>query len=353
MDIPIASHSINFPGYGMFWVANSISSTILGWNNRRVQEKAHERSIEFQREMERARTLTEDKKLQEEIAFKRRMVAVARQYRQEESAASFCTQMKAIELQTYLQHCWPLDPQLPYVILQETEQNRGGSLPLNVVLLRTPLLPQKKFGGANDLDLELYNKLEYNIMHDDVPCIGNLKYRKDACPKEDFRGGNASIMNIHFLMSQLPTLVVVPQYSNGKMNFKGAVWEAQAPRPLIRPLFGIDYSPIEALDSKDYREEVIDSIHTAISIITGAVRDSYMFLTQGKIPTMPHWLNDGSHQRMKEIVNRQADIKRFIRQENQNILDALDEKNMPHLLEVYTKEDIDGIKEQIKSNFLK
>ena len=164
MDIPIASHNINFPGYGMFWVANSISSTILGWNNRRVQEKAHERSIEFQREMERARTLTEDKKLQEEIAFKRRMVAVARQYRQEESAASFCTQMKVIELQTYLQHCWPLDPQLPYVFLQETEQNKGGNLPLNVVLLRTPLLPQKKFGGANDLDLELYNKLEYEVI---------------------------------------------------------------------------------------------------------------------------------------------------------------------------------------------
>lgn len=351
MDIPIASHNINFPGYGMFWVANSINSTILGWNNRRVQEKAHERSIEFQREMERARMLTEDNKLQEEIAFKRRMVTLARQYRQEELAASFCTQMKAVELQTYLQYCWPLDPQLPYVILQETEQSKGNSLPLNVVLLRTPLLPQKKFGGANDLDIELYNKLEYNIMHDDVPYIGNIKYRKDACQKEDLRGGNAIIMNIHFLMSQLPTLVIVPQYSNGKMNFKAAVWEAQASRPLIRNLFGFDFFPIDALESEDYRKEVIDLVHTAISIITGAVRDSYMFLTQGKVPTMPSWLNDDSHKWMKEIVNRQTDIKQFIRQENQNIWDALDEKNMPHLLEVYAKEDIDSIKEQVKSNF--
>lgn len=351
MDIPIVSHNINLPGYGMFWVANSISSTILGWNNRRLQEKAHERSIEFQREMERARLLTEDKKIQEEIAFKRRMAALARQYRQKEAATSFCTQMKSIELQAYLQHCWPLDPQLPFVILQETEQGKDNSLPLNVVLLRTPLLPLKKFGGANDLDAELYNNLEYSIMHDDIPYIGNLKYRKDACPKEDLRGGNACIMNIHFLMSQLPTLLIIPQYSNGKMNFKSAVWESQAPRPLIRTLFGIDYSPIDALESKDYQKEVIDSIHTAISIIIGTVRDSYMFLTQGKVPTMPSWLNDNSHKWMKDIVNKQSDFKQFIRQENQNILDALDEKNMPHLLEVYTKEDLNEIKEKVKSNF--
>ena len=50
-------------------------------------------------------------------------------------------------------------------------------------------------------------------------------------------------------------------------------------------------------------------------------------------------------------MNKQSDFKQFIRQENQNILDALDEKNMPHLLEVYTKEDLNEIKEKVKSNF--
>lgn len=335
----------------MFWVANSITSTLLGWNNRHLQEKTHERGQEFQLEMERAKNLTEDRKLQEEITFKRRMMTLARQYRQEESTAAFNAQMKAVELQCYLQQCWPLDPQLPYVLLQETE--KGGTVVnsrLNVVLMRTPLLPQKKYGGANDLDMELYNALEYIIMREDVPVIGDLKYRKDACIREDLRGGNVGIMNIHFLMSQLPTLVIVPQYCEGKLNFKGAVWEPQAARPLIRPLFGIDFSPEEALNSENYRQEVIEKLRTSVSVITGTVRDSYMLLTQGKTPTLPIWLNDSNHQSMKAITKQESNIQGFIRQECSNILEVLDENKTSHLLEVFSKEDIKEMKEQVGFN---
>ena len=83
MNIPIASQNINFPGYGMFWVANSISSTLLGWNNRRLQAQAHEKNQEFQLEMQRASLITNDERMRKEIAFKRRLVALAREQRQE------------------------------------------------------------------------------------------------------------------------------------------------------------------------------------------------------------------------------------------------------------------------------
>lgn len=36
MDIPIASQNINFPGYGMFWVANSVSSTLSGMEQQKI-----------------------------------------------------------------------------------------------------------------------------------------------------------------------------------------------------------------------------------------------------------------------------------------------------------------------------
>lgn len=351
MNIPIASRNINFPGYGMFWVANSVTSVLMGWNNRRLQDKAHERTQEFQLEMERARNLTEDQKIQEEIAFKRRMIALSRQYRQEESMTAFSTQMKAVELQNYLQQCWPLDSQLPYVILQEIENGQSITNPrLNVILMRTPLLPQKKYGGAHDLDMTLYNNMEYRILQEDVPFIKDLKYRKDACVKEDLKGGNASIMNIHFLMSQLPTLVIMPQCSGGKMLFKGAVWEPQAARPLIRSLFHIDFSPETALQSNNYRNEVIEKMHTAISVITGAVRDSYMLLTQGKAPTLSSWLNNDSHKEMKLIVAKEKGMQKFIKGEITNMLDALNEKNTPHLLEVFSRDDLNEMKEQVKLN---
>ena len=218
MDIPIASQNIRFPGYGMFWVANSISSTLLGWNNRRLQDKAHERNQEFQLEMERARCITDDERMQEDIAFKRRLVALAREQRQEVSRQSFNAQMQAIELKYYLQYCWPLDPLLPQTILHEIRNVAKNAAPrLNVILMHTPLLPLRAYGtDANAADAQIYKELEYTIKKNDIPLIGNVDFCKDACLKPDLSGGNASIMNIHFLMSQMPTLVISPQYRDGK-----------------------------------------------------------------------------------------------------------------------------------------
>ena len=354
MNIPIASQNINFPGYGMFWVANSISSTLLGWRNRHVQDKAHERNQEFQLEMERARHITDDKRMQEEIAFKRRLVALSREQRQEVAKASFISKLKLKELTYYLKYYWPLDQLLPEIILQEMQSDKGVSNPqLSVILMHAPLLPLRPYGSdANALDAGIYKDLEYAIKQEDVPLIGNVNYRKDACQRPDLTGGNASIMNIHFLMSQMPTLVIAPQYREGKMYLSGAVWEPQASRPLIRPLLNFDFNPVEAEKSLEYRQKMIDLLHASTSIITGAVRDSYMVLTQGGSPTLSALLNDRNHEDMKRLVMGDAGLKAFIKQENDNIIAALDEEKMPQLLEVFDKKDIEAIKELVRSNEL-
>lgn len=102
----------------------------------------------------------------------------------------------------------------------------------------------------------------------------------------------------------------------------------------------------------EYRNEVIELLHTCVSVITGAVRDSYMLLTQGKKPTLPTLLNDKEHAEMKRIVMGNAELKAFIKGENDNILAALDEEYTPQLLDVFDKNDIEAIKEQVKSNIL-
>lgn len=351
MNIPIASQNINFPGYGMFWVANSISSTLLGWRNRSLQEKAHEQNQEFQMEMERARHITEDERMQEEIAFKRRLVALAREQRQEAASESFIAQMKAIELKHYLQYCWPLDPLLPHAILHEIEDKVSVSNPrLNVILMHAPLLPLRAYGtDANPQDAGIYRDLEYSIKTNDEPLIENIDFRKDACLRSDLTGGNASIMNIHFLMSQMPTFVIAPQYREGKLHLSGAIWEPQAPRPLIRPLMSFDYDPVQAEKNIEYRQAMIELFHTITTVTIGAVRDSYVVLTQGGEPTLPKLLNDEMHVDMKRIVKENSGIKDFLMQEKNNIIAALDEKKMPQLLEVFDREDVEAIKKQMKS----
>ena len=351
MEVPIGQQHINFPGYGMFWVANSITSTVMGFANRHIQEKAAEHNLEFQREMEQASIISEDVKVQEEIAFKRRLLALSRQYRQEEGAKAFSTRMKSIELKAFLQKCWPLDPQLPYVFLDEIEKQQNNATPqsLNVILMHAPLLPIGKYGQANNGDIDLYEGLEYSIKNEDASYMGDVFFHKGACVKADTTGGNANIMNIHFLMNQLPTLVVSPRYIEGKMSFTGAVWEPQASRPMIRPLLSIDFEPVIANEDMNYRKQALDLYHTAISLIIGTVRDSYMLLTQGKKPTLTEWLNDGNHEKMVSVIKDSPELHNFVRMENMNTLDALIEAKTPNLLAAYSEQDVKRMREQIES----
>ena len=356
MNVPIASHTIRFPGYGLFWVANSISSTLLGMANRKLKDKASQQNEEFQIEMRKAQEITEDKRLQEEYAFKRRLLDLSRQYRNEQTVIQFNNQLQSIELRYFLQYNWPLAPQLPDIFLEEIRSGQIKLHPnLNVILMHAPLLPMR-FGITNDADAELYVNMEDEIVNKDANVIGNIEYHASAAYKDsdrciaDVSGGNSNIMNIHFLMSQIPTLVISPYYTNdGLMHFNGAVWESQSPRPLIRSLFSFNYDIYEMSRSEEYRVLMMNKFHAAVTVITGSVRDSYMMLTQGKAPTMSHWLNSPEHSEMKKIVSEDAGIRRFIHKENDNIIAALNEQNSPQLLEAYSQADINNMMEEVKS----
>ena len=359
MSTPIAPHSIHFPGYGYFWVANSISSAVLGAVTRKARDKANERNELFQKELRHAQELTDEKRLQEEMAFKRHLLDLSRQYHREETAIQFINKLKLDELKYYIQNSWPLDPLLPGFLIDEIKNNREELHPkLNVILLQTQLLPLRKLGGANEQDAELYRGLEYAIMRKDVPAIKDLMYHKDAGFKDPTRGvairtgGNAIIMNIHFLMNQLPTLIISPQYRDGEMFFNGAVWESLSTRPLIRPLFSFEYDIIEANTNHEYRDSQMRKFRAAVSIIMGCVRDSYIMLTQGGSPTLPIWLNDREHTEIKQLVSKDERMKSFIRQENIAIISALDYSKNPKLLNVYSETEIKSIIEQVRSNNL-
>lgn len=335
---------------GLFWVANSIVSTIMGTTNRSIHEEASQRNLDFQRELEDARNIAQDEIEAEKIAFKRRVMKLSRQYRQIESAQMFDQQLKTIELQSFIEKYWPLAPALPNIILNEIEQSKYSNkpLPLNVVLLHAPLLPPKvapmaikahsRDGGTYK---ELERKLEINLR-----TLGDVRFRKDSCINTDFVGGNANMMNIHFLMGGLPTLVISPRYNNeGKMLFNTAVWEAQAIRPLIRPLFSISYEPLIAERDEEYFKHAIEKIETALTVIVGATRDSYMLLTQGKSPMLNCLLDN----KKKAVVGQDKTLKVFIKQEYDNIVNALDTKNSPKLLEAYSIEDVESMKSQAHS----
>lgn len=353
MEILVVRQNASVFGYGLFWLANSITATIMGFTNRNLQKDAVERNEAFMMEMEQARKRTEDLKAQEEIAFKRRLMKLSRQYRQIEFATAFSNRMKGLELKTFLQKYWPLDVQLPYILINEIEasQTSHAPLPLNVILLHSPLLPVNKCGQPQIDYATFFKNIEDTIMIDDIPCmgLGDVRFRKNACVKTNVSGCNANIMNIHFVMSQLPTLVISHRYNGGKLVFSGAVWESQAARPAARCLFSIDYGSNYVEGDAQFLNKLKDLYHASVSSIIGVVRDSYMLLTQGKEPTLDKWLNDGTHDEIKSIVTNTPQLHGFIKQEYDSILSVLDADKTPALFQAYSKEDVRLMREKIQS----
>lgn len=330
----------NTSGYGFFWVANSMLATMMGQNNRVLQTEAAQKNQEFQLELEEARNVAQDELEAEKIAFKRRMMKLSRLYRQKESYRSFEQQLQTIELQSYIERYWPLAPALPHILLSEIEHNRysDNPLPLNVVLLHAPLLPSRRaLAGevANVKDLSYYRQMEQQIEYS-LMRIQDIKLWRDGCVNTDFIGGNANMMNIHFLMSSLPTLVISPKYHEGKLTFNAAVWEAQTCRPLMRPLFSISHEPLQADTDENYLNDSIEKIRTALTLIIGATRDSYALLTLGKEPALNYLLSEDQ----KRIIERDEAMTEFVKGEYQNIIEALDIDRTPKLLDTYAEKDV-------------
>lgn len=330
----------NTSGYGFFWVANSMLATMMGRNNRDLQIEAAQKNEKFQRELENARNLAQDELEAEKIAFKRRMMKLSRLYRQKETYRSFEQQLQSIEIQSYIERYWPLAKALPHILLSEIEKKKSSdkSLPLNVVLLHAPLLPTKlALAGevAHPKDLTYYRQMEQQIEYS-LRCVSDVKLWRDGCVSTDFVGGNAHMMNIHFLMGSLPTLVISPKYHKGKLTFNAAVWEAQASRPLMRPLFSIDHEPLIAEQDENYLKESIEKIRTALTLIICATRDSYALLTLGKEPVLNCLLDENQRQ----IIKYDEAMTEFVKGEYQNIIDALNIDRTPKLLDTYAEQDI-------------
>lgn len=337
----------NFANCGLFWVTNSVSSVIMGAVNRQQQEQNMMQNLEFQEELEQIKNKIQDEIQAEQIVFKRYLRDIARKNRQEQVARILEQQMKTIELQSFIEKYWPLAPQLPQIILNEIEQSRCSQtmLPLNVVLLREPLAfektNRKSLAGKEEVkNIEIYKEIEYQLDLQ-FQLLGDVKLRRDCC-NVGYISGNANLMNIHFLMGALPTIVISPKYNGeGKIIFSVAVWDAQSTRPHIRQLFALDHKPLLLWDDYNLLNEAIEKLKTAISIITITNRDSYMLANYGKKPMLNKILTETQ----KHIIMTEEPMREFVKTENENLVKAFDVKNVPNLLDVYSEYDINEMRD--------
>ena len=291
--------------FSPYMMISSTLQTVFGFFNRTDQERRSDLSMQHQIELRKAREEFQDELEAQKIADIRTKMAVARKYRAEENFDRNVLQHRTVQLQKFFVSCLPISGSTVPILLATAndykEKHYDHRCPLNVVLFHTK-----------------QNLLDYSRIQDELDKttaeLGNIVYRR-WCDKDVAH--NSAILNLHAVMSNIPTLVVSPCFHDGKIYFTISMWEAQAEaKPMIRPLITYD-CPEEYIGP---RQTFTDEGKVAVEkklifiteVISGCARDSYMFITQGMIPTLPMFLK--KHENVVRLLQEQEnlDIRTFI-----------------------------------------
>lgn len=311
--------------FSPYMLITSAIQTVFGFERRSELEKQSDIAQQHSIELVNAREEFQDEMEAEKVASMRAKMAIARKYRADERFEQSVLRHRTEELKAYFVRCLPIQ-QEAIPILLDTAQNYMAkgyyNCPLNVVLLHTK-----------------HTALDYSSICDELDrnrqLIGNVEYRR-WCNKDIAH--NSAILNLHAIMSNIPTLVISPNYQGGTIHFTASMWEAQADtKPMIRPLFSIECPSTYLASPKSFTEEGKKAIENRIAlvstIVSGCARDSYMLMSQGKKPTLPQFL-----QKNQEIMNRllsdeNKDLCSFMLNEYKSMSELLDKESCPtHLL---------------------
>lgn len=276
------------PGvFSPYMLVCSTLQTVFGYDRRKEQDKQADIAQRRQLELRKAREEFQDELEAQKVADMRAKMAVARRYRAEERFEQTVLQHRTEELRAFFVRCLPIKQQAIPILLETARNYKtvgyDSTCPLNVVLLHTK-----------------QDALRYDDIFDELDKtrdqIGNIEFRR-WCDKDIAH--NSAILNLHAIMSNIPTLVISPYFQGGAIHYTASMWEAQSDvKPMIRPLFSMR-CPIEyLLPNRKFTEEGRKAIQEQIAmistVVSGCARDSYMLMTQGKMPTLPSFLKNNT-----------------------------------------------------------
>lgn len=312
--------------FSPYMLISSTLQSVFGYDRRKEQERQADIAQQHQLELRKAREEFQDELEAQKVADMRAKMAVARRYRAEERFEQTVLQHRTEELKAYFMRCLPIKPQAIPIMLDVARKYKAlgydSNCPLNVVLFRT-----KQAALSYD---DIFNELDKTSGQ-----LGNIEYRR-WCDKDVAR--NSAILNLHAIMSNIPTLVISPYFQGGSIHYTVSMWEAQSDtKPMIRPLFSIP-CPIEyILPNQKFTEEGRKAIQKQIALIStilsGCARDSYMLMTQGILPTLPSFLKNNPDILGNLLKDENKQLCSFMLNEYKTMNELLSNTDCPsHLL---------------------
>lgn len=312
--------------FSPYMLISSTLQSVFGYDRRKEQERQADIAQLHQLELRKAREEFQDELEAQKVADMRAKMAVARRYRAEERFEQTVLQHRTEELKAYFMRCLPIKPQAIPIMLDAARKYKAlgynSNCPLNVVLFRT-----KQSALSYD---DIFNELDKTSGQ-----LGNIEYRR-WCDKDVAH--NSAILNLHAIMSNIPTLVISPYFQGGSIHYTISMWEAQSDsKPMIRPLFSIPCPIKYILPNQKFTEEGCKAIQKQIAlistIVSGCARDSYMLMTQGILPTLPSFLKNNPDILENLLKGENRQLCSFMLNEYKTMNELLSNTDCPsHLL---------------------
>lgn len=316
-------------GCGMFLFANMANSYFNNKKQMKANETEFRKSMEFQNEMQKAQDAGMEEKFREEAAFKRAYATQTRNNMLKVARAQMESRRELGKIKFFLENSWPLSASVPSKMLTALNRSNYSDEALHVIIMRPQLCDnEKEESNIFDYVEDNVEKLLLRISQIGIP----INYDKGICKENEINTGNASLINIHFLLSPQPTLVISPRYEgqDKTIQFKIALWNIQTPRPMIRNVFSIPYD----IQSIDY--DSINSLAFSLAAIAGIICDKYAVFCLHHIPVFRKFLEENECDEFCKYVTNTDALKEYVDKEIEEIKEILESK-VPAIRELFTE----------------
>ena len=301
-----------------FWLANSLLSFVNGCFGRSAKEDEAAKDKEFQEQMTALKYSHEDAKEAMEYDFKRKMAELQRENRliQKEFEQDFALQKHEIKM--FIQG-WPLDRSLQSI---QEQRELTSQIPQSLYVVIAKHTGNK--GKKSDTLADLYDEnghIVENVIaeleHLNIPARNILRFKK-----EDKPGGGAALANIYSVMSNVPTIVILPRLDrlNKKLRISIGCWSPCSTTPSQRMIFLLDYDEEKMMSLVNYRKSKQKEIETAYISIAGVMNDMYRLSLFGEKPCFPTYaetnsislkfpqIGDFIQREYKALTDKQSDL---------------------------------------------
>ncbi len=244
-----------------FFFSNAISSVAFGSLGAGNSERRSVEGVTYKKELNTLKEQFEDEQFQFELKSNRARLQQGRRYQVEQAQRQFEQQKRKLEFDYFKNNCWPLVLDINTIWHLHSKEERIQ--PLSIIV-----------SAANSAAVN-YNKY-YRDFCTGLRCgfkdIANTSFYAGAW-KDEYKGGMAQGLNLHYLMQGLPTLLIMPYYQDGQMHINVSMWSFSRA--------GIEsYNHYTALsvdyNDRDYNAENALKLGNAMQLVAGVVRDSYM-----------------------------------------------------------------------------